>query len=129
AHFYGYVPDELARHPWVAHYPLEPSYRTFIRSLYQKTWDIGIAPLHDTLFNHCKTNNKFREYSACWIPGIYSAMPAYQECVTDGETGILVPHTTEGWYLVMRKLIDDPRLRLKINQQAGVFARQTYSIA
>lgn len=75
--FFGFVPAKLANHPNVKVLNEEPDYRTFLHELYERTWDIGIAPLRSGRFNNCKTNNKFREYAACWIPGIYSDMPAY----------------------------------------------------
>lgn len=126
--FYGFIPEGLSRHPWVAHWPIHQDYRGFVQTLYRANWDIGIAPLADTVFNYCKTNNKFREYSACWIPGIYSEAPAYRECVAPGETGLLVPQTTEGWYSGLRQLIDQPELRERIKARAGAVARQRYTI-
>jgi hypothetical protein len=127
-HFHGYIPEELSRHPWVTHLPMSGNYRSYIQSLQQSTWDIGIAPLSDTVFNYCKTNNKFREYAACGIPGIYSETPAYMECVQHKETGLLTPHSVEGWYSSLREMIDKPDLRRKINEQAAAYVRQLYTI-
>lgn len=126
--FYGFVPEALRKYPSVTYENPEPDYRTFIRKLYQCNWDIGLAPLEDTPFNHCKTNNKFREYAACGIPGIYSSSPAYTDWVVHGETGILVPHTEEGWYEGLKRLIEDRQLRSKIKVRAIEAARKYFTI-
>jgi glycosyltransferase involved in cell wall biosynthesis len=126
--FHGWMPEALSRHPWVTHHPISMNYRSYIQSLKQSTWDIGIAPLGDSLFNYCKTNNKFREYAACGIPGIYSDTPAYRDCVLHRETGLLIPHTVEGWYEGLREMIDSKELRHKMNVQAGAVVRQLYTI-
>ncbi|GAA0373764.1 glycosyltransferase [Paenibacillus motobuensis] len=126
--FFGFIPASLRGYPGVTHFPYEQDYRRFIHRLYTLNWDIGLAPLADTLFNQCKTNNKFREYGACMIPGIYSQMPTYSSWVNHGETGYLVPHTEEGWYEGMKQMIENPALRQKIKEQASSFARSHFSI-
>jgi glycosyltransferase involved in cell wall biosynthesis len=126
--FYGYVPDALRDHPSVTFHKEKVDYKTFIRKLRQSNWDIGLAPLEDNLFNRCKTNNKFREYAACGIPGIYSDTPAYSDWVIHGETGIVVPHTEEGWYKGIKRLIEDRELREKIKAQAEEAARKHFTV-
>lgn len=126
--FFGYLPAALEGYPGIKHIPFEYDYRTFIHHLYGLTWDIGLAPLHDTLFNNCKTNNKFREYGACKIPGIYSNIHTYSSWVDHEETGYLVHHSKEGWYEGMKRMIEDPDLRLKIKEQAAVVSRENFSI-
>ena len=54
-------------------------------------WAIGLAPLRDSAENRAKTNNKYREYAALGIPGIYSDMPVYASSVRHGETGDWLP--------------------------------------
>lgn len=126
--FFGFIPSSLQGHRGVAHFPYEQDYRRFIHKLYGLTWDIGLAPLADTLFNHCKTNNKFREYGACKIPGIYSKVPTYSSWVNHGETGYLVPHSEEGWYEGIKQMIESPALRQKVKEQSSSFARNHFSI-
>ncbi len=126
--FYGFVPERLENHPSVSFVQAEADYETFIRRLYRSHWDIGIAPLEDTPFNRCKTNNKFREYAACEIPGIYSSSPAYTDWVVHGETGVIVPHSEEGWYEGLKQLIEDRQLRAHIQEQAELAARMHFSV-
>jgi glycosyltransferase involved in cell wall biosynthesis len=126
--FFGFIPSGLRGYRGVTHIPADKDYRRFIHRLYGLNWDIGIAPLTDTLFNRCKTNNKFREYGACQIPGIYSDLPTYSNWVNHGETGYLVPHSEDGWYKGMKQMIENPALRRKIKEQAQAFARGHFSI-
>jgi glycosyltransferase involved in cell wall biosynthesis len=126
--FEGFIPGELSYDPHCSFTPISLDYRSYMPHLYQSNWDIGLAPLRDSIFNYCKTNNKYRGYASCFIPGIYSESPAYKDWVIQGETGIMVPHTSEGWYLGLKQLIDDKELRIKIKNQAEVLARQQFSM-
>lgn len=126
--FQGFIPGELAYYPQVSYTSPTLDYRTYLQHLSQSGWDIGLAPLRETVFNFCKTNNKYRDYAACLIPGIYSDTPAYKEWVIQGETGIIIPHTTECWYEAIKQMIDNPNLRNHIKEQAGLLAKQQFSI-
>ena len=96
--------------------------------MYCSNWDIGLAPLELTLLHDCKTNNKFREYGACGIPGIYTSSPAYKEWVVDHENGLLVAQTRDGWYDALVELIDRPELRERIKENAESKARESFSV-
>lgn len=127
--FHGYAPARLLGHPQVVYFAGGHDYKPFLQLLARRAWDVGLAPLEDHLYNRCKSNNKFREYSACGIPGIYSDMPTYSYCVTNGETGLLVPHTKAGWYEGIERMIKDDALRGHIREQAGRAVRERYTIA
>ena len=73
------------------------SYAEFIRFQAGRNWAIGMAPLLDHSSNRAKTNNKYREYGACGIPGAYSDMPPYQGSVQPGVTGVLVKPAEGAW--------------------------------
>lgn len=126
--FCGYVPASLADHPNVGVLKGDPDYRRFMHQMYGFTWDIGIAPLARSAFNDCKTNNKYREYAACRIPGVYSDSPVYTDWVKHGETGWLAEHTEEGWHDALVRLIEDPPLRRKIREQAWSDAVARFSV-
>jgi glycosyltransferase involved in cell wall biosynthesis len=127
--FYGYIPPELKGLPQVVTKAGGTSYREFMKMLYRSGWDIGIAPLSDTLIYRCKSNNKFREYAACGVPGIYSNSPAYSSSVSHRKTGYIVSHTKEGWYQGLKEMIDNPKLRQTISSQATKVARRQFTIA
>jgi len=126
--FYGYVPPSLVGHPNVHHEDGGIEYREFLKKLNRCNWDIGLAPLSDNLFNRCKTNNKLREYGACRIAGIYSHSPVYAPWVTHRETGYLVPHSFDGWYVGICTMIEDSLLRERIRIQGEAMARQHFSL-
>ncbi len=126
--FYGFVPAALANHPMVTFEECGMDYRSFIRKLCECNWDIGLAPLERHSFNNNKTNNKFREYGACRIAGIYSDSPVYRPWVTHGETGYLVPHTEDGWYEGLRTMIENPPMRHQIIDRADSMVRQNFSL-
>jgi glycosyltransferase involved in cell wall biosynthesis len=102
-------------------------YGRFLRRFSQEGYDIGLAPLKNDSFHLSKTNNKFREYGACKIAGIYSDVEVYSDCVVDGETGLLVGNDTDAWLQAMIRLIDDEQLRRGIQNKAREFVRSEYT--
>jgi glycosyltransferase involved in cell wall biosynthesis len=126
--FHNYIPEALEGHRRVKLLPGGYEYRAYLHVLASSGWSIGLAPLRDTLYNRCKSNNKYREYSACSIAGIYSDIPTYSDCVSHRETGLLVPHDTEGWLQGLQTLIENDRLREHIRKKARREVRKRYTI-
>jgi len=127
AHFWGAMPPELKGCSGVFYHRVIRNYDRFLRRFSQAGFDIGLAPLPDDVFHRSKTNNKFREYGACRIAGIYSGVDVYSNNVADGETGLLVPNEPEAWYQAMVRLIEDQDLREKIKNQARDYVCKHYS--
>jgi glycosyltransferase involved in cell wall biosynthesis len=127
SHFWGSMPPELRGFHGVYQHSLTRSYDQFLRRFSKAGFDIGLAPLPNDIFHRSKTNNKFREYGACRIAGIYSNVDVYSSCVTDAETGLLIPNETEAWYQAMGRLIEDRHLREKIKRQARDYVSEHYS--
>ncbi|WP_054956211.1 glycosyltransferase family protein [Paenibacillus dakarensis] len=126
--FYGYAPEELKDSPQVYAEPHDENYKKFLKRLYRTNWDIGLAPLERTLLHDCKSNNKFREYSACRIPGIYASSPAYEEWVKHKENGLIISGGTEEWYEAIVQMIEHPELRQKIADQAEQDSLRNFSV-
>ncbi len=127
AHFWGIKPTSLSGFRNVRFQPFVFNYDKFLRCFSKAGFDIGLAPLKDDVFYRSKTNNKFREYGACGIAGIYSEVDVYSSCVTDAETGLLVSNDPEAWYGAIIRLLEDPDLREQIKAQAQEYVRQHYS--
>jgi hypothetical protein len=70
--FMGCVTDRLARLPGAKVAEFTPDYESFARALQTTPMDIAVVSLEDNLFNRCKSNIKWLEYSACGIAGVYS---------------------------------------------------------
>ena len=90
-------------------------------------WDIGLAPLRDTPFNHCKSDIKFLDYSAIGAAGIYSRGPAYDSSVQHLETGWIVDNDVNAWSEALEELIsdDDMRLHLARNATRHLYSKRT----
>lgn len=112
----------------ITYVPYCTDYRAFMRDFASRGIDIAIAPLYNTAANRSKTNNKYREYGACGIAGIYSDMPVYSQCVQDGENGLLCADDTDAWESALRKLIYDVGLRERIAQRAKDDVETNYTI-
>lgn len=96
----------------------EISYEKFIHSFSAEKFDIGIAPGIDSDFFKSKTNNKYREFAACQIAGVYSDCAPYSECIQSGDNGLLAEFTSESWFESLSKLVDSSELRQKIARNA-----------
>ncbi|MCA8452141.1 glycosyltransferase [Burkholderia vietnamiensis] len=125
--FFGYCPPDLIGMKRVTFVPHVASYAEFIRMKASYGLDIGLAPMADLAANLYKTNNKYREYGAMRIAGIYTDTSPYQESVTDGVTGMLVEHSADEWYRALEKLITDTALRERIADAAYADIRTHYA--
>ncbi len=125
---YGQIPDELKDYKNAYKLNYEPNYTKFIKSFYSHSFDIGLAPLINDRFHNSKTNNKFREYGAMGVCGVYSNAQIYSECVENTENGMLVDNTTEDWYNAIRQIIIDDELRERIKKNAKISVKTHYSM-
>ena len=128
-HFWGCRPTGLAALPdlaGVCYHPIIRDYDRFLRSFSQAGFDIGLAPLHNDVFHRSKTNNKFREYAACRIAGIYSNVDVYSDCVRDGETGLLVENDEDAWHEALVRLLESGSLRSEIQSRGRAYVEEHY---
>jgi len=79
------------------------------------------------VFYRSKTNNKFREYGASGIAGIYSNNDVYSRCVENEVSGLLVANNADNWYDAIERMIEDEALRTRIQQRARQYVREHYS--
>jgi glycosyltransferase involved in cell wall biosynthesis len=94
-------PDWLRRIP----VPNRPEYPRFARWLrdFAGDFDVGIAPLVDSEFNHVKSDIKILEYTALGLPVIASSVGPYRSL----ETGSLC-ESLDDWYNALEVMISDP---------------------
>lgn len=127
--FLGFTPNELADLEDVESIEGSESYHFYAATLQRSAIDIGLAPVKKNIFNECKSNIKYLEYSFCGIPGIYASVTPYSSCVRDGENGFMVePNDTDGWYAAIKKLIENKELRESIRNTAHRDALINYSL-
>jgi hypothetical protein len=80
-------------------------------------WDLAVAPLQDTLFNHYKSDLKYLEYAALGLPGVFSDRAAYAT-VEDGDTGLKVGDEAEDWIRAVTSLAESPADRDALAERA-----------
>ena len=119
--------EGLSDHPRVRHRPHVADYDTFLSRFVAEAFDIGLAPLPDDEFHRGKSNNKFREFAASGVAGLYSDMPVYNAWVTDGETGWLVPDGESRWSEALERAITRTEDRARIAANAHRFARDHFN--
>ena len=129
AFFWGYHPKELRGYRNVRFIDFTPNYDKFLRRFANDGFDIGLAPLVDDDFHRSKCPNKFREYAASRVAGIYSDVSVYSSVVEHERTGLLVPKEPGAWFAAMSRLIRDNELRQRIQTEAHAVARARYTSA
>jgi len=127
--FMGCVTDRLARLPGAQVADFTPDYESFARALQTTPMDIAVVSLEDNLFNRCKSNIKWLEYSACGIAGVYSDLPPYNSCIRHGQTGLLVGNRVQDWFQAIDTLVTNASLRRAIAQQARQEVLSDYTLA
>jgi len=107
-------PPELSQHPSVSYSSLfHISYPAFASWLQNTTFDVGIAPIRDNLFNRCKSGLKFLEYSVNGIASVAANLDPYNKVITNRYNGLLVD-SVEDWRVAIGRLIEDDSLRFKL---------------
>jgi glycosyltransferase involved in cell wall biosynthesis len=127
--FAGVLPRSVPTTSRIRLFPHTPDYESFVRFQASRAWSLGLAPLHDTEANRCKTDNKYREYAACRIAGIYSGIPPYAGSVVPGVTGLLVENDPEAWFQAAKRLLSDPAERSRIGNAARDDVYSRYRIS
>ena len=110
------------------HLPYQDGYDAYTAFMARCNWDIGLAPMPDTPFHHCKYFNKYVEYASFGIAGVYSNLLPYTYGIRDKDNGLLVDNTTDAWVKAISTLIDNKRLRNKISRACLKESDEKYSL-
>jgi glycosyltransferase involved in cell wall biosynthesis len=86
-------------------------------------FDIGLAPLQDTLFNRCKSDLKVLEYAMSGIPVVASKVEPYERSIEHGRNGFLARNGKD-WLKQLARLIEDADLRTDMGRRAQGFAKR-----
>lgn len=111
--------DRVTHHPGIA------DYRAFLERLAQLGWWAAIAPLEDTVFNRCKADTKWVEYSFAGIPVVASDLPVYARGCSQG-CGFLARDESQ-WREGLKQLIRNEALRDETVERARRKLAELYS--
>lgn len=107
--------------------PYCASYDDYRRALNDMAWDIGLAPMPDTPFHACKHYNKFVEYAAAGLVGVFSEVEPYLQLKRDIGLGVFCENDTDTWVRALRALIDDREKLEKLRREVCECAQTTVS--
>lgn len=116
--FFGAKPDFIELSDRILHIPYANNYDEYKKMMKSRSWDVGLAPLPSTEFHSCKYFNKYLEYGAIGVPGIYSNVEPYVFVVEEGKTGLLVDNNYDDWLKAIETLINNKELNRKIKEQS-----------
>ena len=108
--FFGAIPS-FAEQLDAKSIPYCDSYDDYRAQMNDAGWDIGLAPLEQNDFNAFKHYNKFCEYAAAGIAGIYSNCLPYTRIPDAEPVAVFCENTPEAWCGKLRGLIVDRQER------------------
>lgn len=103
----------------------EADYDTFLARLRELGWWVGLAPLEDSVFNRCKADTKWVEYSLAGMAVLASDVPVYHRACAD-DCGLLAG-PPEAWREALAGLVLDAQRRLEMVANARRKLADTYS--
>ncbi len=125
--FVGWMPEALSELPNVVLHPWIAEYDGYLRFTLDRRWDVGIAPLIGDEFDQYKTDNKYREYAGCGVPGVYSRVSPFIDSVRHGHTGLLVNRPDE-WIAALEQMVQSADLRSSIGAAALEEVKRNYDL-
>lgn len=91
------------------------------------TFDIGIMPLNDSLFERGKCGYKIIQYMACGLPVVASPVGVNSSIIIHGNSGFLATSESE-WIEYLSILCSDPELRSRLGHAGLQRATDNYSL-
>lgn len=115
--FFGAIPS-FANEIEARCIPYCDSYDEYRKTLNSLEWDIGLAPMPDTPFHACKHYNKFVEYAAAGVVGVFSDVEPYREI---GVYAVLCENTVSAWKESLITLLSDFSRREALRKRTNEF--------
>jgi len=121
--YYGNLPGELEGKKYIhckGYFPYDEHKRRLLEGGYAFSITPlgGLEDIEGFSFNCCKNPFKYLDYGGIGIPGIYSSVPIYENCISPDRTGILVHNDYQSWVDAMNRLACDAEFRGKIRRNA-----------
>lgn len=108
--------------------PYCSSYDDYREALNAMAWDIGLAPMPDAPFYACKHYNKFVEYAAAGVVGVFSDLEPYTQLKQGIGVGVFCENETEAWVAALRDLLDHREKREELRRQVCQCAMTTVGV-
>lgn len=124
--FFGAIPS-FAQSLEAHVIPYQDSYEEYRRMLNDAHWDIGLAPMIDSAFHRFKHYNKFCEYAAAGIVGVFSRNEPYIRLENTIGIGLFCENTVQSWHDAIARLLDNPQERDRLREQACQYAHEYLS--
>jgi len=125
--FFGARPD-IIEELQGEYVPYCDSYEAYREKLNGLELDIGLAPMPGTAFHGCKHYNKFIEYAAAGIAGVFSDVRPYDQLKERFGWELVCANTTEAWYAMLKGLMEDPEKLERLKKRASRLAGESFSL-
>lgn len=125
--FYGPMPS-FGQDLGAQHIPYCDSYSEYRKTINALAWDIGLAPMPDTPFHACKHYNKFTEYAAAGVAGVFSDVPPYTRLKEEIGIGVFCENCSQAWFEAVSQLVEDRESREQIRKSASECASERLSV-
>jgi glycosyltransferase involved in cell wall biosynthesis len=124
--FFGGVPTFLHGRKQVKTIQKHAPINRYPQALGKLGLDIGLAPLHDNMFNRGKSNLRWLEYSALKVPTIASDVEPFRKSIISGKTGLICKKEAD-WVKNIEHLIENKSLRKEIGENAYKYVKNSYN--
>lgn len=125
--FFGAIPS-FAKELDAKCIPYCNSYDEYRKKLDSLNWDIGLAPMPDTPFHACKHYNKFVEYAAAGVVGVFSDVEPYTRLSKVLCKSFFCTNEPASWVKAISNLINNRELLEKNRANTIELLRNRFSL-
>jgi len=92
-----------------------------------QSFDVGIMPLTNSLWEKGKCGYKLIQYMACELPVVASPIGVNKQIIENGKNGFLAQEPDE-WVGALRQLLNDESLRRFMGENGRKLVEEEYSL-